>query len=402
LPDPLPRLRPLDARPMDVRGRQMVVVRDPAGYAEGAWCLEPVHYFVASLFDGERTVLDVQAEYSRHVGQLLLSDEVERVAAELDELHLMETERFAAYRRERQEEFHAVAVREAVGAGAGYPEGPDDIRLAFDGYLADAGPAPGPGAPRGVMAPHIDFERGGRCYGHAYAHLRDADPGALFVVLGVAHGPMDMPFAVTDKAFQTPLGLAQADSEFIHRLADESGLPLFHDEWAHRNEHSIEFQVLWLQHLLGDQIRIAPILCGSFEPVIGPDGSPGECEPIRAFTDALGRLVAEHDGPMHVVAGVDLAHVGPEFGDAQPLGPEALAEAEAEDRQMLERVTALDAEGFYLHVMRDANARRICGLTAIYTFLKAGAFREGRLVHYEQAVRDDGANGVTFASAVFD
>jgi len=253
------------------------------------------------------------------------------------------------------------------------------------------------------MAPHIDLDRGGRCYGHAYAHLRDADPRALFVVLGVVHGPADVPFAVTDKTFQTPLGSVQADHDFVHRLAEESGLPLFRDEWVHKNEHSVEFQVVWLQHLLGDQIRIAPILCAAFEPLIGPgDGDPADCEPIRAFTDALARRVAEHDGPLHLVAGVDLAHVGPEFGDPQRLGPRSLAAVETADRQMLELVTARDAEGFYRHVMRDGNGRRICGLTAIYAFLKAGAFREGRLVHYQQAVRDDGANGVTFASAVFD
>ncbi len=64
---------------------------------------------------------------------------------------------------------------------------------------------------------------------------------------------------------------------------------------------------------------------------------------------------------------------------------------------------APDADAYYAQVMRDHDARRICGLTPIYllTALMQAAQRRGQLLKYTQWVDKDLSSSVTFASAVF-
>lgn len=399
--DDYPKLRPLEVLPVAVQGRQLVCLRDPLGFAEAPCCIEPQHYFIVSMFDGEHSILDIQAEYMKRFGDLLMSDDVRRIAEELDGAYLMESENFEQRRRALEGQFRAQPVRPAVSAGGGYPEEPAEIREQFDGYLAAAVPTKYPDVPRGLVAPHIDFERGGECYGHAYAALRDARDVKLFVLLGVAHGATKTPFVATAKSFETPLGTAPSDRDFVNRLAAESGMSLFEDEWAHKNEHSLEFQVAFLQHLFGDDFRMVPILCSSFEPFIGPDRSPSDCDEIMSFVNALRDIIAESREPICVIAGADLAHVGPQFGDPQKLTPAFMSKIEEADRESLGHAVALDHEAFYRHVLADNEQRRVCGVTAIYTLLAAGDFEKGQLIQYSQAVDDEGHTGVTFASAAF-
>ena len=72
---------------------------------------------------------------------------------------------------------------------------------------------------------------------------------------------------------------------------------------------------------------------------------------------------------------------------------------EAEDVLVLKP----DAEAYYQHVMRDRDARRICGFTPIYllTALMEAEGRAGELLRYTQWIDTDQSSSVTFAAAVF-
>jgi predicted class III extradiol MEMO1 family dioxygenase len=103
-----------------------------------------------------------------------------------------------------------------------------------------------------------------------------------------------------------------------------------------------------------------------------------------------------------LVAGADLAHVGPQFGDQRPVG-RAFSEAVGrDDLEMLEIVGRGDAEGFYRQVMRDRDARRICGLAPIYYLLSLVGPAEGRLIKYSQWIDHTGHGAVTYAGVIFE
>ncbi|MDP8999483.1 MAG: AmmeMemoRadiSam system protein B, partial [Myxococcota bacterium] len=215
-----------------------------------------------------------------------------------------------------------------------------------------------------------------------------------FILFGTSHAPMRQPFALCRKSFATPLGTVDADLATIDALAAcADGFDPFADQINHKREHSLEFQVVFLKHLLKDRpARIVPILAGlSAQQLSGSD--PGCDAQVARFVDGVRELVEARPGRIVVVAGADLAHVGPRFGDERALGVAERGQLERADRESLEHATALDARAFWGHVAGDLEARRVCGLAPIWSLLRCiSKGVRGRLLHYEQTVdRDDGS-----------
>jgi predicted class III extradiol MEMO1 family dioxygenase len=101
------------------------------------------------------------------------------------------------------------------------------------------------------------------------------------------------------------------------------------------------------------------------------------------------------------VAGADLAHVGRRFGDEVEADEALRAAVEARDREDLAHVSRLDAGGWYASVLRDDNARRVCGLNCVYAAARAmsGRAAAAELLHYD-AAPDPAGGWVSFASLV--
>jgi len=177
---------------------------------------------------------------------------------------------------------------------------------------------------------------------------------------------------------------------------------LFEDEAAHRHEHSIEFQVTFLQYLLGTtrEFQIVPVLVGSFQPFIEEGASPDDSPEVEAMVAAL-RAAAKKAGPVCYVSGADLAHVGRQFGDPWLLDQDRLDEQSQDDHKLLERACQGDAARFFDHVARQDDRRRICGLAPTYTMLELLGPARGELLKYDQAVADDRSECVSFASVAF-
>ena len=248
----------------------------------------------------------------------------------------------------------------------------------------------------GLVAPHIDPWRGAVGYGHAYRALEAALPAdaETFILFGTSHAPMRQPFALCRKSFATPLGTVDADLAGIDTLARAAqGFDPYADQRNHKREHSIEFQAVFLKHLLGTRpVRIVPVLAGlGAQQATGED--PAGDERVVRFIDAVRDLVSAGAGKVVVVAGADLAHVGPRFGDGSALDAERRTELERTDRASLERATSLDAGGFWEHVAADLDRRRVCGLAPIWSLLRSlGGGTSGKVLHYEQTIdREDGS-----------
>jgi len=229
----------------------------------------------------------------------------------------------------------------------------------------------------------------------------------VFVVFGTAHQPMRQLFSVTRKDFATPLGQVATDQAFIDRLVAELGssvagrqVDLFADELAHRTEHSIEFQVLWLQYLLGSErpVRIVPILVGSFFDLMLEQSLPDETPEVQSMLAALRAVEQSTADRVFYIAGADLAHIGQRFGDEELLTSARLADLAADDRKMLAHACRGDANAFFRHVARQDDCNRICGLSPTYMLLSILAPCRGKLLRYDQAVEPDHTSCVSFAS----
>jgi MEMO1 family protein len=402
-----PRLRSLEAFPVDQEGQRFIGLRDPSGFTEDVVLLPIPVLDIVSLFDGERSLTEIhQVISSRHGASSPPAEEIARFAERLDEAGFLDSPGFAARRRAIEEAWLASPSRPAAHAGGAYAGDAEALKAQIDGFFRSPDgtgfPVPSPGAPRlkGLIAPHIDFHRGGPTYAWAYRALLERSDADLFVILGTCHAGMADPFSVTLKPYDTPLGPAPVDRELFEAVGRRYGHDLLASEAAHRNEHSIEFQAVMLRRLLGHRpFTVLPVLASFLHEAVW-SGAEAEFDPrVPRFLESLGESIAASDRRICVIAGVDLAHVGPRFGDAEPNTVAFLEHVAREDRKMLEAVTASEPAAFFASVAADGDSRRICGLSPIYAFLRALPGRPGELLCYSQW--PDPAGAVTYCAAAF-
>ncbi|HSZ84109.1 MAG TPA: AmmeMemoRadiSam system protein B [Polyangia bacterium] len=408
---PLPRLRPdLDIMPSPVATQPGLLLRDPFHYSEATLIVPPVLARGLACFDGAHTEADLRALLTRLTGDVAVTEPARHLLKALREAAFLDDEVFAARRAQRHADFAGAPSRTSAHAGGGYPDAAAPLAATLDGYLARA-PTPvsrGAGALIGVAAPHVSPEGGIASYAAAYGAL-PADLGdRTFVILGTSHYGAPDRFGLTRKPFETPFGAAKTNARLVDRLARAAGDAANVEDYCHAVEHSIEFQVVFLQHVFGPTVKILPILCGAF--VEGPDaGKPPEASAhVAHFFGALGDLAAREAERLFFILGVDMTHIGRRYGD--PLtaraGKGKLVEVEARDRQRAARLAAGDAGGFWELVRAGGTPEtgyddlKWCGSSPLYTFARALPHARGDLLHYEQW-NIDAASVVSFGAMSF-
>ena len=174
------------------------------------------------------------------------------------------------------------------------------------------------------------------------------------------------------------------------------------EDYCHAVEHSIEFQALFLKYLFGPNIRVLPILCGSFARSIYKGGMPEDNEDVRRFFGALGNIAAREGNRLFWVLGIDMAHMGRRYGDQlTALADTGEMQAVAErDRIRIERMNEADADGFWSLVQENHDDLKWCGSSPIYTFLKTVPQARGTLRRYQQWNIDE-QSVVSFAAISF-
>lgn len=404
-----PKLRNVNIFPVQSSGQTLLCLQDPLNISEKALFLPLPFYFTVSLFDGRHSVLDIQAEYMRQFGQFLFTEKIQEIISQMEENLFLEGDRFQEALREKEESFKRSPVREAAFAGKSYEGDPGRLKIQLEGYFKEPD---GRGSPvqresvsgvKGVIAPHIDFQRGGSCYAFAHREIWERNSSHCFIIFGTAHTPMENTFCLTRKDFITPLGTLNVDKELVDAIQSRCPDNLFKDEGVHRSEHSIEFQCLFLRYLFPEPIplKIVPILCGSFQEAIEKGITPMEMKPVEQFIEALEESVSSSGEEVCYIASADLAHVGHQFGDREGVGEYGLRVLAQEDQEMLKHVEEMDGEGFFNSISKEHDRRRICGLPAIYTMLKVLDAREGKLLKYGQAFTPETQSVVSFASLAF-
>lgn len=405
-----PKLRPLTAQRIEHEGQSFALVEDPLRVLSDP-ILIPFDRFrlLVRHFDGLSSLTEIQHRILRETGQSLSKAELDSLVQRLDRTMILDGPTFAsfheAYRREtirppalagRSYESSERALREQLGRLFNHSAGSGSPRSA-NGQI-------GCRKLRGVLSPHIDFQRGGPVYTWSYRELIEQSDADVYVILGVAHQYCRNRFALTRKSFQTPLGVAKTDGSYVDQIASLAGKHLFDDELAHRTEHSIEFQVVFLQYVLGRcrEFTIVPILVGSFHDLMDHGKDPIEAPDVRRFVEALRAAETASGKKVAYIGGIDLCHVGPEFGDPEPVDRGTLEAVRQFDRTMLDRAVGVDPTGWFRTAADIANRWRVCGLAATYTMLHALGPAQGRLLRYDQAVDDRRTCCVTFASVAFD
>ena len=415
---PLPPLRPeIEAVEVEHDGQPLVLLRDQEGLSKQAIAVSLPGFLVAGLMNGERTAAEIRGLFLKKTGAVLSEEEIVSLSRQLADAGLLETEELRRERERVVRAFRDSSVRPAHVTSYGYPQDAIGLAAYLGKFFKDPngpgkeakGAASAAGASAlGLVVPHIDLERGGPAYAWAYQALSETPPPDVIVAFGTAHMAPDSPWIPTRKEYECIYGRMAVDNALYEAFRKILWYDPAADEWAHRTEHSLEFQALWLKYLWRDAAPPwLPVLVSSFDR-FAPETAPSSIETIETAIRAMGDVLAamKKDGRrILVLAGVDLAHVGPRFGDPIEPTPEVRAKIEAEDRESIDHALRLDADAFYASAVRDGHWRKVCGLSPLYMALRmmarlADGTPSGRRLTYAQA--DDPMGGVvSFASLIF-
>ncbi|MCP4666860.1 MAG: AmmeMemoRadiSam system protein B [Deltaproteobacteria bacterium] len=392
----------LEFFPVQQGGQEFVLIRDHLGLVKEGKAVALPLYHIMTLLDGARTARDIQTEFMRQRGGVLVeSEEVERLLDHLDASYLLDSQRFRKARDKIISDFTSRSIRACSHCGNAYPEDPSQLKERLDDILANQPSQLKPeGKMKALVAPHIDLSAGYKAYSKAYQMLKYVTPSRI-VILGVGHHVMTHLFCLTDKAFETPLGTVKNDAASVRELRDAGGDAVTANDFAHRSEHSIEFQLLFLHHLLKEgSFHMIPILCGSVETCLYEYTRKAYQEKAGPFLKKLKELVTEPDHETLIIAGVDFSHIGPKFGHEMP----ALYmenQSEPHDRNLLDHLCRLDADAFWEESKKMEDRFNVCGFSALACLLEVLPSSKGDVLAYELWHEEATRSAVSFAAVVF-
>jgi AmmeMemoRadiSam system protein B len=386
--------------PSPVEDRPGLLIRDPYGYSGATIIVPPPLIPALECFDGERTELDLRAELARTLGRLDVGDLLDHLRGTLDEAGFLENERLEELKEKKRRAFAEQPFRVPAHAGSAYPEETGELR-AFTGECLAGNATPVEGLVA-LAAPHVSPEGGWESYRDAFLALPPSYKDRVFVVLGTSHYGEPEIFGLTRKPYVTPFGQSRTETRLVDWLERRAPRAVRMEDYCHAIEHSIEFQVVFLQAIFGPEVRILPILCGPFQQSMLDGSRPESHERVREFLDALAEMQDREGGSLCWVLGVDMAHMGRRYGDRRAARANEgwMEEVERRDTARIGRIVEGDAEGFWSLVQENRDDLKWCGTAPFYSFLRAVPGVRGRLRRYQQWNIDE-QSVVSFAALEF-
>jgi AmmeMemoRadiSam system protein B len=385
-----PILRIVDPQWVTFEGKQALYLRDPLGLSGTAVLVPPELSPILSLLDGTRDVAAVQAALALSVGVTLPADRLGMLLQGMDDAMLLENGAYRTAQARMVAEYRDAPHRPMSHAGLVYPAEPDLLAEDLAGYAnGDVAALPSTAKVTGIVSPHIDYERGGATYSELWRMCADAVQDVeLVIMLGTDHSGGAGRLTLTRQSYATPLGTLPTDLELVDGLAAVIGPEMaFAEELHHINEHSIELALVWMHHYMGGRaVPVLPILCGSFHEFVMKDGDPGEDGGITAAIEYIREATAGRR--TLVVAAGDLAHVGPAFGDAEPVDAGGRESLMVRDEESIAAIRESDAARFFALSSAEDDSRKVCGLSCIYVALRLLEGAKGESIGYQQCAAD--------------
>jgi AmmeMemoRadiSam system protein B len=381
--------------------RPGLLIRDPYHFSDSMLLIPPQLVPCLACFDGEQTELDLRENLVRATGEIQVGDLEKELAGALSSAGFLEDERFQEIRDARVKDFQQATVREPAHAGSAYPDDQNQAREQLSEYMQNP-PAYSEDSILGIAAPHVSPFGGWESYRDAYAALTPHYREKTFVILGTSHYGEPDRFGLTRKPYVTPFGQSRTDVDLVDELELKAPDTIRMEDYCHAVEHSIEFQVLFLQYLFGPDVRVLPILCGSFARTVYNGGKPEDNEQVKRFLGALGEIAAREQNRLCWVLGIDMAHMGRRYGDefVALADRSQMLEVAERDQARIEKVSIADARGFWELVQQNRDDLKWCGSSPLYTFLSAVPGATGKLRRYQQW-NIDPQSVVSFAAMTF-
>lgn len=400
-----PQLRPVEPNWVDHEGQRFLYLRDPLGMSDLTVLLPQQIAPLVMFMDGERSLSELRSALQQAAGVAVTEDDMRTIVSQLDQALMIENGSYIAAAKRSIDAYRNADFRPPTHAGPVYPDQPEALAETITKYVSLV-PTPQPKATggdlAGMLCPHIDYDRGHKTYAALWEAAKpDLSDIELVIILGTDHMGGLGKITPTRQNYATPYGTLPTDIQIVDKLASVIGSKAaFDEEIHHANEHSIELASVWLHHYTRDlEVSVVPILCGSFHHFTSGSRDPSDDENITATLELLREYMAQRR--TLVISAGDLAHVGPAFGDTQPLDTGLRAKLRVNDKKSIEAMLNGDPAKFFEISREESDSRRICGLPPTYLMLRLLEGAKGDSFGYDQCPADDqNASAVSIVGAL--
>jgi AmmeMemoRadiSam system protein B len=232
----------------------------------------------------------------------------------------------------------------------------------------------------GLIVPHAGYKYSGPVAAHGYYKLASAGIFESIIILGPNHTGLGSGVStMTEGEWSTPLGDVSVDADLAREIADSSDLVDVEDE-AHRNEHSIEVQLPFLQFIYPRRFKFVPI-CMMLQ----------DLKTSIEVGEAIAKAAEKHGAA--VLASSDWTHYEPQ------------EEAQSKDKQAIGAALQLNEKKFQEIIEeRPVSACGYGPVTAMIHAAKLRGVRSGNLLSYQTSgdVTGDKSSVVGYAAASFE
>jgi len=233
--------------------------------------------------------------------------------------------------------------------------------------------------------------------------LREAETPNVFILIGTCHAGLAGGVTMTDKDFETPLGIVHVNRPIVDYVKTHGGEEFFNEEIRFQQEHSLEFQLPFLQHTVGvnKPITMVPILV-SFPPAtLVANELKQLSDRVGKFLDILKEAINASGQEVCVIGSANLAHIGLRFGDDKAPTDFSFHRCMQTDLEMLKHVENVDADNFSQFLITEQDKRRVIGFSVIYSVLKLIEAEKGEVLRYDREIVDQFNSTITYASMAF-
>jgi MEMO1 family protein len=193
------------------------------------------------------------------------------------------------------------------------------------------------------IVPHAGYVYSGSVAAWSYGYLKKEKPETVIVAALSHRYRFDGASVMPEGFYRTPLGDMEVHKGIAEDLLGREGFSWL--EEADREEHSLEVQVPFIQHIL-PEAAIVPVTVGTSDP--------HQC---RILGEGLFEAISGADSKTALVISTDLSHFY------------SHKEAEKKDRHFIDSLKSLDPEVLYRSV--STGISEACGIGPVLTGLHA-------------------------------
>ncbi len=251
---------------------------------------------------------------------------------------------------------------------------------------------------QGVIVPHASYDFSGPCAAWAYKDIAESVFADTYILIGPTHnGKLGSSISLED--WQSAFGIVYTDKYFARELVNKTQMSFATE--PHRNEHSLETQIPFLQFATKDKLGKLSIVAIT----LGDDFNP---EKIKQLSRAIHETSKELNKSICLIVSSDFLHYGPSFG-YEPFVYNVKDNIDAINGEIFDIIKSRDTNSFLRYIRQKQPT--ICGFKAIGTMMDFSQFNKNPIVlrqYYSsdtiQEINDNSSNQnniVSYASFTF-